>query len=56
MAEKSKPIEFKKTIHLLAGLDTALKKEKEKYKKCSVTEDLVSEYVTLQGWGYVVIG
>ena len=37
-------------------LDTALKKEKEKYEKCLVRPDIVRDYVTAQGWGYVVIG
>lgn len=37
-------------------MDTALKKEQEKYKKCPVTPDLVPGHAVAQGWGFVVAG
>ena len=40
----------------MAWLDTALKKEKEKYEKCPVTPDLVPGHEVAQGWGFVVAG
>lgn len=43
-------------LWLVARLDTALKKEKEKYRKCPVTPDLAPGHETAQGWGYVVAG
>ena len=38
------------------GLETALKKEREKYKSHPVVPDLVSDHVHAQGWCYVVAG
>ena len=52
----NKPIDFKDPLDITIWLDTALKKEKEKYEKCLVRPDMVHDYVTAQGWGYVVIG
>ena len=37
-------------------MDTALKKEKEKYEKCPVIPDRVPGHEAAQGWGYVVTG
>lgn len=47
---------FKERIWILAWLDTALEKEKEKYAKCPVTRDMVPGHEAAQGWGYVVAG
>ena len=52
----NKPIDFKDPLYIKIGLDTALKKEKEKYEKCPVIPDMVRDFVTAQGWGYVVAG
>lgn len=49
-------IKFKKPLWILAWLDTALEKEKEKYKKCPVVPDMVPGHDAAQGWGYVVAG
>ena len=49
-------INFKDPSWILVWLDTALKKEKEKYKKCPELPDIVPGYEAAQGWGYVVIG
>ena len=49
-------IDFKDPFWILAWLDTALGKEKEKYKKCPVLSDMVPGHEAAQGWGYVVIG
>ena len=49
-------INFKDPSWILEWLDTALKKEKEKYKKCPVLTDWVPGHEAAQGWGYVVIG
>ena len=49
-------IEFKDPSWILAWLDTALKKEKEKYKESPVLPDRVPGHVAAQGWGYVVLG
>ena len=49
-------INFKDPLLITTWLDAALKKEKEKYEKCPVMPDLVPDYVTAQGWGYVVAG
>ena len=40
----------------VAGLDTALRMEKEKYAKCPVKPDLVAAYEIYQAWGYVICG
>ena len=49
-------IDFKDPSWITMWLDTALKKEKEKYEKCPVMPDLVPGYVAAQAWGYVVAG
>ena len=49
-------INFKDPLWIMAWLDTALKKEKEKYKKCPVIHDIVPGHNAAQGWAYVVAG
>ena len=49
-------IDFKKPLWIVAWLDTALEKEKEKYAKCPVVPDWVPGHEVAQGWGYVVAG
>ncbi|MDE0432630.1 MAG: hypothetical protein OXH92_01350 [Bryobacterales bacterium] len=49
-------IDFKDPLWITAWLDTALEKEKEKYKKCPVMRDMVPGHEAAQGWGYVVTG
>ena len=49
-------IDFKDPLRITKWLDTALKKEKEKYKKCPVMPDMVPGHEAAQGWGYVVTG
>ena len=49
-------IEFKDPSWILAWLDAALKKEREKYRKSPVVPDMVPGHEAAQGWGYVVIG
>ena len=49
-------IDFKDPLQITAWLDTALKKEKEKYEKCPVKSDLVPGHEVAQAWGYVVAG
>ena len=49
-------INFKDPLWIKTWLKAALKKEKEKYKKCPVMSDLVPDYVAAQVWGYVVAG
>lgn len=49
-------IKFKKPLWILKWLDTALEKEKEKYRKCPVLPDMVPNHDAAQGWGYVVAG
>ena len=49
-------IDFKDPLWIMAWLDTALEKEKEKYKKCPVIPDMVPGHDAAQGWGYVVAG
>ena len=41
---------------VIRTMDTALKKEKEKYKECPVTPDVVPGHEVAQGWGFVVAG
>ena len=43
-------------MYITRWLETAWKKEKEKYEKCPVMRDMVQDYVTAQGWGYAVVG
>ena len=49
-------IEFKDRSWILSWLDTALKKEREKYKESPVLQDMVPGHEAAQGWGYVVVG
>ena len=48
--------EFKNPLWITAWLDTALEKEREKYKNCPVIPGVVSGEEAAQGWGYVVVG
>ena len=54
MAKKT--IKFKTPLWLTAWLDTTLKKEQEKYKKCPVMPDFAPGHEVAQAWGYVVAG
>ena len=47
-------ITFKEPTWILAWLDTALKREKEKYGRCPPKPDMVPGHEAAQGWGYVV--
>ena len=49
-------LHFKDPSWIFLWLDTALNKEKEKYKKCPVLPDAHGGYEAVQGWGYVVLG
>ena len=49
-------IDFKDPLWIVAWLDTALEKEKEKYAKCPIIPDMVPGHDVAQGWGYVVAG
>ena len=49
-------IDFKDPLYMIAWLDGALKKEKEKYEKCPIAPDMVPGYEISQAWGYVVTG
>ena len=49
-------IDFKDPLWITVWLDTALRKEKEKYEKCPVMSDMVPGHEAAQGWGYVVAG
>lgn len=53
---EQKGTQFKESTWILAWLDTALKKEQEKYGKCPVMPDMVPGHEAAQGWGYVVAG
>ena len=48
--------DFKKPLWIIKWLDTALEKEKEKYRKCPIVPDMVPGHDAAQGWGYVVAG
>ena len=52
----AKNTRFKNPGSIIKGLEMALKKEQEKYKKCPVVRDWIPDCETVQGWGYVVIG
>ena len=47
---------YKDPLRILAWLETAFEKEKEKYEKVPVKPDLVPGHEAAQGWGYVVAG
>ncbi len=49
-------INFKDPLWITAWLDTALRAEQNKYKKCPVLRDLVPGHEAAQAWGYVVAG
>lgn len=49
-------IAYKDPLQITAWLETALKKEQDKYRKCPVNPDLVPGHETAQGWGYVIAG
>lgn len=49
-------INFKEPSSITTWLNAALKKEKEKYKKCPIMRDLIPDYVAAEGWGYVIAG
>ena len=49
-------IHFKDPLYTTISLETALKREKEKYEKCPAVPDMVPGYVDALAWGYVVIG
>lgn len=52
----SQNIAFKDPLWIRHFLDTALKKEKEKYKKCPVGRDMVPDHEAAEWWGFVVTG
>ena len=52
----NKTINFKDPLWITTWLDTALRKEKEKYEKCPVTSDMYPPTEAAQGWGYVIAG
>ena len=55
--EEMDKINFKDAdLATVAGLDTALRMEKEKYAKCPVKSNLVAAYKIYQAWGYVICG
>ena len=51
-----KNVQYSDPSYMLAWLEGALKKEKEKYEKCPIVPDMVPGYVNAQAWGYVVTG
>lgn len=53
---ENQTINFKSPKWIIILLNAALKKEKEKYTKSPVKRDLVPEYESVEGWGYVVAG
>ena len=49
-------VKFKSPTLMVAWLDTALKKEREKYRNSPLLPDMVPGNEAAQGWAYVVIG
>ena len=49
-------VPYKDPLYILTWLDTALKKEWQKYAATPVTPDRVPGHETAQAWGYVVAG
>lgn len=49
-------IKFKEPINVWHWLNTALKKEWQKYAETPVTPDMVPDHELAQAWGYVVAG
>ena len=52
----ARTIKFKKPLHILHALDTAVKMEKEKYKSIPVGHDMIPMHDALRAWSYVVSG
>lgn len=48
--------DFKDAGEAAFSLESALKMERDKYANCPVKNDLISEYIYTQAWGYVVAG
>ena len=52
-----KPIIYKEPNEALTWLDAALQKERDKYKESPVNHnELMSDYVSAEGWGFVLVG
>lgn len=49
-------IDFKDPLWITAWLDTALKKEREKYERRPVVPDMIPGHDSAKGWGFVVAG
>lgn len=49
-------INYKPQLWVVAWLETALKKEWEKYAACPVKPDMVPGYELAQAWGFVIAG
>ena len=49
-------VDYKDPLMIVAWLDTALEKEREKYEKCPVKPDMIPDHEAAQAWGYVVAG
>lgn len=49
-------IRYRKPSDVRIWLDTALKKEREKYKNTPVKRDMIPNHELAQAWGYVVAG
>ncbi len=49
-------VTYKDPLYVLARLDTALKKEWQKYIATPVTSDMAPDHMVAQAWGYVVAG
>ena len=49
-------VDFKDPLTMVAWVDTALEKEREKYEKCPVKPDMIPDHEVAQAWGYVVAG
>lgn len=49
-------INYKDQLYLSHGLETALKKEWEKFRTCPVLPDMAPEHEMAEAWGYVIAG
>ena len=49
-------IRYRKPSDVRIWLDTALKKEREKYKNMPVKRDMIPNHELARAWGYVVAG
>ena len=56
MTNTKQNIDFKEPSLIIEWLNTALEKEKAKYKKEPVENDMVPGHMMAQAWGYVVVG